>query len=174
MLYNLDKWRPLIANYIRASLSGQAGKSILDIGLGESTNIATEAGFDVHAMDRNTFNVKKLDPRVKYVANIMVDESIANIPQYDIVMACELLEHCEQPEIAAINIMKLVKSGGYAIITMPCFLPWHPGADYYGDYFRVMPTGLTQLFRGYKVAETRFDSPIQDMPYGIGAIVYKK
>lgn len=173
MLFNLDKWRPRIQEYITKNLVNQKDKTILDVGFGDSTGVALGLGLNVHAMDRNTFG-KELPECVKYIESILDPDIDKKVPQYDIVMACEMLEHCEDLKIASENVMKLVKPGGFALITMPCYLPWHPGGDYYGDYYRVMPTGLTKLFSPYKVIETIYHSELKDMPYGMGAIVYKK
>jgi hypothetical protein len=173
MLLNLDKWRPKIQEYIISVLSQHKDKSILDVGFGDSTGVALGMGIDVHAMDKNTFG-KPLPPCVKYVESILDPNIAQKVPQYDIVMACEMLEHCEDLKMASENVMKLVKPNGFALITMPCFLPWHPGGDYYGDYYRVMPTGLTKLFAPHRVIEKVYDSEIQGMPYGIGAAVFKK
>lgn len=167
-LYNLDKWRPLIHEFIIHNLRGHQDKSILDIGFGSSTGSIRESGLKPDTLDKNKF-----DNDVTHIANIMDAATLGNVPQYDIVSACELLEHCESLEAPAKNIMSLVKPGGFALITMPCFLPHHPGAHFYGDYFRVMPTGLTQLFSPHRVVETIYPSDIEGMPYGIGAIVYK-
>lgn len=168
VLFNLEEWRARIQEYIQSSLMPHKDKEVLDIGHGLSLQIIKGMGIKVDCLDKNSFSGE-----IKYVMSILDSEAIKSVPQYDIVSCCEVLEHTESMETTARNVMSLVKPGGFALITVPCYLPHHPGGHYYGDYYRVMPTGLNKLFTGYKVTEKVYPSELDGMPYGIGAIVQK-
>ncbi|WP_425466582.1 class I SAM-dependent methyltransferase [Pelagibacterium montanilacus] len=91
-------------------------------------------------------------PRHRKVDLMALPEDIG---QYDLVLAMSLVEHIDKPWVAAPNIMRLVRPGGYLYIAMPWFYPVHEG-PYYGDHWRSTPSGMVHLFEGMEVVKTDY------------------
>lgn len=68
-----------------------------------------------------------------------------DVPVSDLVLAMSLIEHIDKPWLAAPNIVRLIRPGGYLYIAMPFFYPIHEG-PYYGDHWRASPSGIRHLF----------------------------
>lgn len=80
---------------------------------------------------------------------------ITNIPtnyknSFDIVIAEQVFEHVRNPWIGVKNVFKILKPGGYFLITTPFLLKIHGAPE---DYWRWTPTGLSILLEdsGFKI-----------------------
>lgn len=168
MLYNLKEWRAEIDKFLNDRQNLFTNKTALDIGLGDSTRILLGFAPDLKYLDKMEH---KNDSR--WIPGDLLNSASLPDQQFDVVVCCEVLEHVENPFLAAQNLDRLCAPGGKMIITVPCFLPWHPGEPHYKDYFRYMPSSLKLLFGANRTKEFVFKSTIQNMPYGIGAVVSK-
>lgn len=65
----------------------------------------------------------------------------------DGIICSEVLEHVPQIHKAVTELGRVLRSGGYLVVTMPFFYPLH-GLDSngHGDYWRLTPTNLKTLF----------------------------
>lgn len=63
---------------------------------------------------------------------------------YDIVAADQVLEHTQFPHMGMLEIRRILKKGGIAIITTCAYNPVHDGGVYH-DYWRFMLDGLRML-----------------------------
>lgn len=67
---------------------------------------------------------------------------------YDLVICCEVLEHCSQPFFAVENLHSLLKRGGSIVVSTPFNFTIHgPGMD----NWRFTDQGLKSLFKDYTI-----------------------
>lgn len=89
-------------------------------------------------------------------SNIDLFGTAYNIPveaeSFDSVICTAVLEHLEEPQQALVEAHRVLKTGGYAIYTMPLF--WHLHEEP-RDFFRYTRHGLVYLFEnaGFEVIE---------------------
>lgn len=71
---------------------------------------------------------------------------------FDTVISTQVLEHVEKPWVMVREINRILKKGGFCILTAPFLVPYH--ADPH-DYFRYTTEGLKSLFKnsGFEIAE---------------------
>jgi len=69
---------------------------------------------------------------------------------FDTIVSTQLLEHVEKPWVVVSEMRRILKPGGFCIITAPFLVPYH--ADPY-DFFRYTREGLVKLFEneGFKI-----------------------
>ena len=65
---------------------------------------------------------------------------------FDTVISTQVFEHVTNPFLVAREIKKVLKSGGYAVITAPFMIPFHPDPK---DNFRFSKEGLEEIFRSF-------------------------
>lgn len=72
---------------------------------------------------------------------------------FDTVISTQVLEHIFNPFVVVGEIKKVLKTGGYAIVTAPFMLPYHPDP---GDNFRFSKEGLEEIFRssGFEIVRS--------------------
>lgn len=73
---------------------------------------------------------------------------------FDTVLSTEVLEHVPSPEQMIKEIHRVLRPGGYVILTTPLFWPLHEKPF---DYFRYTPYGLRYLFGGNGLKVMRID-----------------
>ncbi len=120
---------------------------ILDLGAGEAKykTILKSRGGEYVACDSR--KGKSID--------VVCD--VADLPfepeSFDTVVSTQVFEHIKNPFAAAVEIKKVLKIGGYAIITAPFMIPFHPDPE---DNFRFSESGLKELFEplGFEIAES--------------------
>lgn len=137
----LKVWRDYIENFVRKNR--QVGLNVLDIGLGESTLIVKNMFPLAKTLDSRT------DIQADYVADICGD--ISSLPNFDLIFCMEVLEHTKEPWKVAKNLVDLLMIGGKLVVTVPCFLFWHPMEPIVGDYWRFLPGHVPLLFDRMKV-----------------------
>ncbi len=126
-----------IARQVRAALAEVGRGRILDVGCGEKPfevyrpAIATAwIGFDVP--ENSTADVQGY-------AEAMPFEAAA----FDTIVCTEMLEHVPEPARIVGEIARVLKPGGYVILTTPLYFPIHEEPY---DFFRFTPFGLRHLF----------------------------
>ena len=162
---NLEQWRKEIDKFLLVELSKRPLKSIVDIGLGDSSGSIKKTGrpFDIIDKIRHT-NLQSIE------CDILRADSLPS-KRWDIVVCCEVFEHIENPFIAAANIYSLLTDSGVILVTVPCNLEHHPGLPWYGDFWRFMPGSIACLFPNRKVTEYVKYSNSPNFPYGICAVI---
>lgn len=93
-----------------------------------------------------------------YIADLTADNSEL-IPSntYDVVVCTEVLEHTLQPFTAVAEIRRMLKPGGYALVTTPFDFRIHGPLP---DCWRFTEHGLRALFADYESVEvTGIDAP---------------
>jgi len=72
---------------------------------------------------------------------------------FDTVISTQVFEHVTNPFLVAREIKKVLKSGGYAVITAPFMIPFHPDPK---DNFRFSKEGLEEIFRssGFEIVDS--------------------
>jgi glycosyltransferase involved in cell wall biosynthesis len=76
----------------------------------------------------------------------------------DAAICSEVLEHVPKLELALTELARVLRSGGYLIVTMPFFYPLH-GVDRngHGDYWRLTPRNLKDIAEEhFEIVEERF------------------
>ena len=103
------------------------GKRVLEVGcgLGRTANAIAEAGGVVLATDYSKEAIKSAraeyggNPKVNFVTSLAGPD---RIHPFDVVVAQELLEHLDNPQIALMDWQEYLPPGGYMIVTCPSFL----------------------------------------------------
>jgi SAM-dependent methyltransferase len=75
--------------------------------------------------------------------------------EFSTVISTQVLEHVPRPWLAAKEIFRILKPGGYAVITAPFMIGYHPDPN---DNFRFTKDGLALIFEdaGFEITEKRF------------------
>jgi SAM-dependent methyltransferase len=90
--------------------------------------------------------------------NVSIVGSIEDIPSpensFDSIVCTQVLEHVPHPQKAVEEMFRVLKAGGFALITAPQFNELHEEPH---DYFRYTPFGLESLFSeaGFTVVEKK-------------------
>lgn len=122
------KYIPLLKKYIKK------GMDVLDIGA--IKNNVYEKYFE--GTNYETVNMKK------YVKSTYTIDILKEIPnkKYDLIIASNLLEHLNEPDIFFANVKKLLKEEGIVIIGVPFLYSLHCIPN---DYYRFTEYGLKYL-----------------------------
>jgi SAM-dependent methyltransferase len=94
---------------------------------------------------------------VDVVADVHTLSDTLGENKYDAVISCSTLEHIQYPWIAAVEICRVLKPGGFVFIQTHHTFPIH---SYPYDYWRFTEDGLRALFNrqiGFEVMGTRSD-----------------
>ena len=118
------------------------GSSVLDVGCGEQpfrgrieARGGTYLGCDISQTAGKSVGVIGTITRLPFA-----DRS------FDVVLSSEVLEHVENPDGAFGEMLRVLKEGGYLIVTTPFLYPLHEEPD---DYHRLTPHMLLSLARAY-------------------------
>ena len=95
---------------------------ILEIGAGVGQNIDVLSQFGVvDALEINPIGLKSLRSNKK-IRNIVSEKIPTNLPhQYDLIVACDVIEHIEDDRAAISWISENLKTNGFFIATVPAF-----------------------------------------------------
>lgn len=105
------------------------GKSVLEIGcsIGSVSNLLAERGFDVWASDISEYAVKraqKLTPRAHFLT-LDIQKKIPLKQKFDYIIAFEVVEHLEKPELGIKHMYDGLKKEGIVVISTPYPYPWN-------------------------------------------------
>lgn len=135
-----------------ASLPRRCGAKILNIGAGTGNDAEVISRFgDVWALDLNPAALDLIPPttvKEKKVGSAY-DTGYAN-DFFDIVVAFDVLEHLEDDARAVKEISRILKPGGYFVVTVPAFPflfgPHDVAYEHYRRYTKPMMTTLLEHF----------------------------
>lgn len=115
--YRLRKNKEILKNLVNKNTT------ILEVGCMESflgEIFTKEECPKITAFDIAKINIKKGKKKYPYIKFLIDDAQNPKIKgKFDIVFAAEIIEHLENPEKAVKNWIKLLKKGGYLIISTP-------------------------------------------------------
>ncbi len=130
----------LIDNYLRANtnLSSGRGKSFIELGGSEGTmrSIIEELGYRVEVAG----NYPAVD-----IHQLPYDDEA-----FDGVILDQVLEHVARPWVAVDEVWRILKTGGFAVATVPFLLQYHADTGW-KDYWRITPDGLSALFEDFEI-----------------------
>ncbi len=135
--YLLDKQIRKFSHYIK-------GK-VLDVGAGEFNRYSGYFKYSEYV---------RMDPR--HVEHADVVGSADNIPlpdeSFDSVVCTQVFEHLENPQKSAEEIYRVLRKGGYVLLTVPQMNELHEEPY---DFFRYTKFGLKSMFEkpGFEVVE---------------------
>ncbi len=103
---------------------------------------------------------------VKEKLDIDIEQgSILELPfepnSFDLVCAFDVIEHVENDQLAAFEMMRVCKPGGFVFVTVPAFMSLYGKHDIVNHHFRRYKTdGLKKLFfeQGIVVFDTYFNT----------------
>jgi SAM-dependent methyltransferase len=133
-------------------------KQVIDIGGGlrvdpTRNNRATDKSWAIDLVKKTDYKI--LDKIADYNPDIVGD--IHNLPfadnSIDAIICIAVLEHVEEPQLAAKEMFRVLKPGGYCFIHVPFLFYYHPMKGYYKDFFRFTRDGLEYMLRDFKHIE---------------------
>lgn len=137
----------------------------------------------------NLFNGKNYiaggyEPKMDYgIYNCDMHTDIENLPfedgSIDAIICLEVLEHVENPFKAAYEIKRVLKPGGFLLLTTPFLLGYHGKSKKYGvyknqshltypDYWRFTHEGLEYLFKEF----SSINIEVMNGPIEVGLMVF--
>lgn len=128
-----------------AKLSAELEPPLLDIGCGTKP-------YDIYFKDFKKINCD-IDPG-RGLIDIICAASFLPFPNesFSSVLCTEVLEHVPDPNKAVNSIHRVLKRGGRALVTVPC---WWPAHELPFDYYRYPEHGLRLLFEsnGFRILQ---------------------
>ena len=130
--YERDRWVQAQANTI------PAGKRVLDVGAGSCPYRSAFSHCDYRTHDFGKLEENQLRGRVGYGAVDYVGD-ICSIPvedaSFDVILCTEVLEHVPEPIRAVQEFSRILRPGGYLILTAPLGSGLHQEPyHFYGGY----------------------------------------
>lgn len=113
--------------------------NLLDLGAG---NAKYKSFLESHARKYTAFDVQD-GPNIDVVGDIHKLPFPENT--FDTIICTQVFEHIQKPWLVTDQIKKILKPGGYAIITAPFMVPYH--AHPY-DFYRFTTEGISKIFEG--------------------------
>lgn len=120
----------------------------LDAGTGHGPH---SAGLRARVAELTTLDVDARAPGVDILGDLQAMPQVAD-QSFDTVVCTQVLEHVPHPWMAVAEIARVLKPGGYAIISVPHLSAIHEAPH---DYFRFTEYGLTSLLEeaGFEVVQ---------------------
>ncbi|MBN2190074.1 MAG: class I SAM-dependent methyltransferase [Candidatus Aureabacteria bacterium] len=157
------KSKVVFSGYLKNTI-GEA-HNILDIGTSQRFN--KELREYESWFDGKNYTAAGYNPMMVYGKyNCDRSEDIHNMSfpdeSFDAVICIQVLEHVENPFLAAREIIRVLKPGGRLMVTVPFLSFYHgkkqrdhaPDHESYPDLWRFTYQGLEQLFKGISKTET--------------------
>lgn len=120
-------WLKKLDTYVHV----QQGKNrdVLEVGcsIGAVASLLSERGFNVWASDVSRYAVskaKKLTPKAHFLT-IDIQKKLNIKKKFNIIIAFEVVEHLEKPQLGINNIFAGLKRGGVAVISTPYPYKWN-------------------------------------------------
>lgn len=137
--------RKTIYDFIKNNSIKFSGK-VLDLGCGQKPYRETILGFS----SVESYVGLDIKSAIVYDKNIKPDYywDGKKIPfgdcTFDTIIATEVLEHCQNPEVVISEIFRVLKKGGFFLFTVPFLFPLHETPH---DEFRYTPFSLERFLK---------------------------
>lgn len=107
-------------------LEGLKDKRFLDIGCatGFMLDIAEKRGCEVYGVELSTWACEQAGERHRNVFNKPLEQCLFKDSFFDIVSMTDVLEHISSPHPFLKEVNRIIKPGGYVLITTPDNLSW--------------------------------------------------
>ena len=146
------------------------GNKILDVGCGEGRHIFgamdAQSGLNLFGVDMDIPSLEKSNEGLDFFREMdfnlvkFLQGSIYNLPfqdnELDVVICSEVLEHLEDYNKAIQEIHRVLKPGGYFLVSVPSFLPekicWMLSKEYQN-----MPGGHVRIFKKSNILKVMQD-----------------
>ncbi|MDP3948050.1 MAG: methyltransferase domain-containing protein [bacterium] len=134
---------------------------VLDAGAGIGNTIETIAKFAAHitAVDISPLALRALRQRYVHLRNLEVRVArVEALPftngTFDVVLLTEVVEHCDRPEEAVAECARVLKPGGFLIISSPNYL--NPAGLWKWWYERTYPRRVWDAWGNHEGGVERF------------------
>lgn len=138
---------PFIYNYVEEFFRSQpiTGK-VLDIGSGSLDSLG-KTWYEEMSIQNQGISIVKVDIDPRWQPDVIADAT--DLGQFqtnsiDVVMCLETLEHMQSFWKAIDEFLRVLKIGGYLLLSAPLNLEIHGGSN---DFFRFTPKGLVNLLQ---------------------------
>ena len=130
-----------LLNFVKQEIGDKKNYSVLDMGCGMKPYQSFFVG-----------NSRYIGVDIDKSTNADVAAPIWALPftdgEFDVVLCTQVLEHTSKLEEAAVEIKRVLKSGGVAFVSVPMTYSEH-GVPY--DYWRFTSFGLRELFKDFDI-----------------------
>lgn len=146
---------------VRREVDALAPRSVLEVGCGQGAmgarlSVGHVRRYDAVEPDAQSFAVAHERIRAEGATVINGDHTAAPRDDYDLVIACEVLEHVEADHEVLAEWVRLVRPGGHLLLSVPAwprrFAPMDVRA---GHYRRYSPQDISEVMQRAGLIETR-------------------
>lgn len=101
------------------------------------------------------YNKKTFDADPYWNPDIVGDITKTSFPNdtWDVIICVQVIEHIPNLWDLPLEVNRILKPGGYAIIDCPWMYPYHAEPPSFGDYWRVSKDGMQVLFSNFEIVE---------------------
>ncbi len=156
---------------------GVNGKKFLDIGCatGYMLDVAREKGCEVYGVELSTWACTQAVKRHKNVFNKSLEECSFARNFFDFISMTDVLEHIDSPHIFFEELNRIIKRGGYVLITTPDNLSWsrrcmgrkwfHFNKDDHIIFYNRKALSYISGLHGFQVLEEKSNRKVMCMDY---------
>ena len=126
-----------------------AGSKILNIGSGGTIMREIEKNLKHHDIIVQSTDIDP-DRKPDFVDDIT--QTKLQPDSFDYIVCAEVIEHVTRPQLAADNLLRILKPGGRCLVSTPYIFPTHDAPH---DYFRYTEFGLRLLFAKFELVELK-------------------
>ncbi len=149
--YGLDRGTPIDRFYIEAFLARNQSRVA-----GACLEVLENAYTKKFGGDKVTLSeALDIDPNNKGATIVADIRSMSNVTSdtYDCIILTQVLQFIDDPSAALEEVHRVLKPGGYALVTLPAIsrIDCTSGVD--GDFWRFTEAGARELFRGFETAD---------------------
>jgi len=142
----LSRLRKDIETLISALPAAAESRLAIDLGSGKSPYRTL--------LERSGYQVQTFDTDVASGADYLGEIEDTKLPsgKFDLVLSTQVLEHCSDPFRGVQEINRILKSGGFTILSVPHVWFYHPHPS---DHWRFTQEGIVRLCRQAGLEPTR-------------------
>jgi SAM-dependent methyltransferase len=129
-----------------------APAKILDAGCGWGTNLTLleQTGYDVTGLDISRNSLQKLDRIHRKLVEADLSKDLpVDVPEFDAVLALDVIEHIDDDRAAVLRLGRLVRPNGHVVVSVPALPELYSEFDkVQGHRRRYSPDDLAHAFEG--------------------------